>query len=130
MPLGLGTAPLTWRSIRQRAHLFLPDSDALVVIPRAPVDNARRNGYNGPSIMAQVTVYSKPGCHLCADAIRLLERLQSQTAFALQEINIQDDPALLAEYGEQIPVVLLNGEFLSEYTVDEGRLRQLLKEVN
>ncbi len=80
--------------------------------------------------MAIVTVYSKPGCHLCEDALRVLERIQQSAAFELQEINIQHDPALLAEYGEQIPVVLLNGEFLSEYTVDEDRLRQLLKEVN
>ncbi len=87
-------------------------------------------GYNGPSIMAQVTVYTKPGCHLCEEAVRLLQRVQKQQAFELQEVNIQDDPALLAEYGEQIPVVTLNGTFLFEYAVDEARLRQLLKEVS
>jgi len=87
-------------------------------------------GYNGPSIMAQVTVYSKPGCHLCEEAVRLLQRVQKQHPFTLEEVNIQDDPALLAEYGEQIPVVTLNGKFLFEYAVDEVRLRQLLKEVN
>ena len=87
-------------------------------------------GYNGPSIMAQVTVYSKPGCHLCEEAVRLLQRVQKQHPFTLEEVNIQDDPALLAEYGEQIPVVTLNGTFLFEYAVDEARLRQLLKEVN
>ena len=58
-------------------------------------------GYNGPSIMAQVTVYSKPGCHLCEEAVRLLQRVQKQHPFTLEEVNIQDDPALLAEYGEQ-----------------------------
>ena len=87
-------------------------------------------GYNGPSIMAQVTVYSKPGCHLCEEAVRLLQRVQKQHPFTLEEVNIQDDPALLAEYGEQIPVVTLNGKFLFEYAMDEARLRQLLKEVN
>ena len=87
-------------------------------------------GYNGPSIMAQVTVYSKPGCHLCEEAVRLLQRVQKQHPFTLEEVNIQDDPALLADYGEQIPVVTLNGKFLFEYAVDEARLRQLLKEVN
>ncbi len=80
--------------------------------------------------MAHLTVYSKPGCHLCEEAIRTLTHLQAQTPFTLEEINIQDDPALFAEYGEQIPVVLLNGEMLFEYTVDEGVLRQKLKEVN
>lgn len=80
--------------------------------------------------MAIVTVYSKPGCHLCEEAIRVVQRVQKQHLFTLEEVNIQEDPALLAEYGEQIPVVTLNGTFLFEYTVDEARLRQLLKEVN
>jgi len=57
-------------------------------------------------------------------------RIQQLQPFALEEINIQEDPALMAEYGEQIPVVTLDGKFLFEYTVDEDRLRQLLKEVN
>ncbi len=77
--------------------------------------------------MVQVTVYTQPGCHLCEEAIRTLTRLQAQTPFTLEEVNIQHDPALLAEYGEQIPVVLLNGEFLCEYAVDEDQLREKLK---
>ena len=80
--------------------------------------------------MSLVTLYTKPGCHLCDDALRVLQRVQKLQPFALEEINVQADPALLAEYGEQIPVVTLNGTFLFEYEVDETRLRQLLKEVN
>ena len=79
---------------------------------------------------AAVTVYTKPGCHLCEEALRTLTQLQAQTPFALEEVNIQHDPALLARYGEQIPVVLLNGELLFEYTVNEDKLRKKLKEVN
>lgn len=80
--------------------------------------------------MAQVTVYTQPGCHLCGAAIRALTKLQAQTPFVLEEVNIQQDPALLAEYGEQIPVIFLNGEFLFEYAVDEDKLREKFKEVN
>ena len=80
--------------------------------------------------MAHLTVYSKPGCHLCEEAVRALTHLQAQTPFTLEEINIQDDPELFAEYGEQIPVVLLIGEKLFEYTVEEDVLRQKLREVN
>ena len=80
--------------------------------------------------MAHLSVYSKPGCHLCEEAIRVLTHLQAQTPFTLEEINIQDDPELFAEYGEQIPVVLLNGNVLFEYTVEEDILRQKLREVN
>ncbi len=80
--------------------------------------------------MSRVTLYTKPGCHLCDQALSVLMRVQERQPFALEEIDILKDPALLAEYGEQIPVVTLDGKFLFEYTVDEDRLRQLLKEVN
>ena len=80
--------------------------------------------------MSFVTLYTKPGCHLCDDALDILQRVQKLQPFTLEEVNVQEDPALLAEYGDQIPVVTLNGTFLFEYEVDETRLRQLLKEVN
>lgn len=80
--------------------------------------------------MSLVTLYTKPGCHLCDDALDILQRVQKLQPFTLEEVNVQEDPALLAEYGDQIPVVTLNGTFLFEYEVDETRLRQLLKEVN
>lgn len=79
--------------------------------------------------MAVVTLYSKPGCLLCEEAKDALLLVQKTQPFDLVEINIEDQPALLAEYGEQIPVILLNGAFLFEYEVDEARLRELLKEV-
>jgi glutaredoxin len=77
--------------------------------------------------MAHITVYSKPGCHLCEEALRALTLLQAETPFTLEEINIEGDPKLFAEYGEQIPVILFNGEFLSEYTVDDDQVRTKLK---
>jgi len=80
--------------------------------------------------MSTVTLYTRPGCHLCEQARDVLLRVQKAQPFELAEVNAQDDPALLAEYGEQLPVVLLNGTFLFEYAVQEPRLRELLKEVN
>ncbi len=80
--------------------------------------------------MALVTLYTKPGCHLCDTALLALQRVQKAQPFELEAVNIQNDPALLAEYGEQIPAIHLNGTFLFEYAVDEVRLKTLLKEVN
>jgi glutaredoxin len=80
--------------------------------------------------MSIVTLYSKPGCCLCDDAREELLRIKKDQPFELQVIDIQEDPALFAKYGEMIPVILLNGDFLFEYTVQEARLRELLKEVN
>ena len=55
---------------------------------------------------------------------------RSSTRLSWKKSTSRTTPTLLAEYGEQIPVVTLNGTFLFEYAVDESRLRQLLKEVN
>jgi glutaredoxin len=77
--------------------------------------------------MASVTVYSKPDCHLCADAMSVLRRLQQELAFALDERDISSDEALHRAYFERIPVVVLDGEELCEYFVDEALLRERLE---
>ena len=77
--------------------------------------------------MSVVTVYSKSDCHLCAEAISALRRLQGELGFALVERDIAFDEALHREYFERIPVVALDGEDLFDYFVDETVLRERLK---
>jgi glutaredoxin len=77
--------------------------------------------------MASVTVYSKPDCHLCVDAMSVLRRLQQELSFALDERDISSDEALHRAYFERIPVVALDGEELCEYFVDEALLRERLE---
>lgn len=77
--------------------------------------------------MASVTVYSKPDCHLCADAMSVLRSLQQELMFALDERDISSDEALHRAYFERIPVVVLDGEELCEYFVDEALLRERLE---
>ena len=77
--------------------------------------------------MSLVTVYSKPDCHLCVDAMTVLRRLQQELGFALEEVDIMLDDALLRAYFERIPVVLLDGQELSEYFVQEEALRERLE---
>jgi glutaredoxin len=69
--------------------------------------------------MRTVTLYTRPGCHLCDDALAALQRAQQQHPFAIEEINIEDDDALHRAYLERIPVVHLDGEHLFDYFVDE-----------
>jgi len=77
--------------------------------------------------MATVTVYSRPDCHLCEDAIVALRRLQAELAFELQERDITADEALHRAYFERIPVVVLDGEELCEYFVEEAFVRERLE---
>jgi glutaredoxin len=74
-----------------------------------------------------VTVYTAPGCHLCAEAIAQLRALEAELSFALVERDITADDALHRAYLERIPVVALDGEELFEYFVDEGELRERLE---
>ena len=77
--------------------------------------------------MARVTVYSRPGCHLCEQAMAALRELQGQIAFELEERDISDDESIHRAYFERIPVIALDGEELCEYFVDEAILRERLE---
>ena len=77
--------------------------------------------------MATVTVYSRPGCHLCEQALAALRALQGQLTFELEERDITLQESLHRAYFERIPVIALDGEELSEYFVDETILRERLE---
>jgi glutaredoxin len=77
--------------------------------------------------MASITVYSKPDCHLCVQAMDVLRELQNDLAFALEERDITIDDALHRAYFERIPVVVLDGEELCEFHVSEALVRERLE---
>jgi glutaredoxin len=74
-----------------------------------------------------LTVYSKPDCHLCEDAVAVLESLRTELDFELVELDITSDEALHRAYFERIPVLALDGEELCEYVVDEKLVRERLE---
>jgi glutaredoxin len=73
-----------------------------------------------------VTLYGRPGCHLCDDARAILDRLRAEHAFHLQAVDIESDDALHKAYLERIPVLALDGEELYDFFVDEADLRRRL----
>jgi glutaredoxin len=76
---------------------------------------------------ALITVYSKPDCHLCVDAMTALRGLQAELAYEIREYDITGDEALHRAYFERIPVVTLDGEELCSYFLDEQILRERLE---
>ncbi len=72
--------------------------------------------------MKTVTLYTRPGCHLCDDARAALHELRERTPFELHEIDIETDDELHAAYLERIPVICLDGEHVSDYFLDESTL--------
>jgi glutaredoxin len=81
------------------------------------------------SALPTITLYGRPGCHLCDDALAALERVRADAPFELSTINIEDDDALLRAYLERIPVVSLDGREVYDYHVDERDLRARLARV-
>jgi hypothetical protein len=75
----------------------------------------------------QVTLYTKPGCHLCEAVAQVIERVRRDIAFDFIARNILDDPNDLKTYGECIPVVLLDGREIARYRMSEGQLRAALQ---
>lgn len=56
----------------------------------------------------RIVVYSKPGCHLCEDALQLLKELRAQFDLAIEEIDITTDRTLFKNYFDKIPVLLID----------------------
>jgi glutaredoxin len=76
--------------------------------------------------MTVVTLYGRPGCHLCDDAREALHRVRARHPFTLDERDIEADDDLLRRYLERIPVICLDGDELYDYEVDEHDLARRL----
>ncbi len=75
-----------------------------------------------------LTLLGKPGCHLCADAKLVVDRVTAELAadgrrVQVIERSILDDPELEREYHDDIPVVLIEGAFHGKWRLDPTRLR-------
>ena len=74
-----------------------------------------------------VTVYTRKGCHLCDEAIQTLESLQLELQFDIEKRFIEGDPILEEKYGEQVPVIHINGQHHDFYRVDPERFKSCLE---
>jgi glutaredoxin len=80
--------------------------------------------------MRQVTVYSRPECHLCTEALEEIVAMHGEGyRFELIEVDIESDEALLRRMLERIPVVEVDGEVVSELTLDDAAVRARLDTV-
>jgi hypothetical protein len=73
-------------------------------------------------VTARVTLYSKPGCHLCDDARGVIERVCAEVGEYYDEVSILDDPALLERYAVESPVTPVDGKQHDFGRVDAARL--------
>jgi len=75
-----------------------------------------------------VTLYSRPGCHLCEAAKAAIDPLLSEFGAALHEINIDGDAVLTERYGWDIPVLFVGTRKAAKHRINVRQLRRQLKE--
>jgi glutaredoxin len=72
----------------------------------------------------RIVLYSRPGCHLCEDAAAILDKIGEPWT----EVSVAGDIELEREYGERLPVIMLDGKEHGYFRVEADRLmRDLAK---
>ena len=82
----------------------------------------------GAGATARITLYTRPGCHLCDTAREVVERVCADLGESFVEVDIDEDPDLPPSYVDEIPVTLVDGRQHDFWRVDEQRLRRALAE--
>ena len=77
--------------------------------------------------MTEIVVYSRPGCHLCDEALAALAALRARASFTIREVDITEDDSLHRAYLERIPVIAIDGEELCDYFLDEALVLERLE---
>ena len=77
-----------------------------------------------------VTIYSRPGCHLCEEAKAQIAPMLKEFGARLTEINIDEDPELRVRYDYDIPVIFLGARKAAKHRVDPAQFRRQLRDAS
>ncbi len=78
--------------------------------------------------MTELKIYSRPGCHLC-DEMKATVRCAVESVpqpVSVEEINISSDAELERRYGQEIPVLMVDGRKAAKYRITEEELKRIL----
>jgi glutaredoxin len=81
---------------------------------------------NQKSQMKRLTLYSKPGCHLCDEMKRVIETVGATCRLTLDVVDISRDAELVERYGLEIPVLMIDGRKAAKYRITERELVEKL----
>ena len=73
-----------------------------------------------------IVFYTKPGCHLCEDALQRLNDLRGEFDLTIEEIDITTDDALFKNYFDKIPVLLINHRVTLAAPINQQDVRAAL----
>ena len=74
----------------------------------------------------RVTLLGRAQCHLCELARAAVARICAELGTPWEESDVDADPELRAEYGDRVPVILIDGAEHGYFEVEEPRLRRAL----
>ena len=75
----------------------------------------------------RVTLYGRPGCHLCDDARAVIEAVCAELGESYAEVSIDEDPVLADRFANEIPVTFVDGRQHDFWRVSPERLRRALR---
>lgn len=76
----------------------------------------------------EVTLYTRPGCHLCEEAKNAMAPILREARAMLREVNIAGDAVLEERYGVDIPVIFIGARKAAKHRVDIKQFRRQLLE--
>ena len=76
--------------------------------------------------MISITLYSRPGCHLCEEMKSVVSRVARLMPITLAEVDISSDPELERQYGIEIPVLFVDGRKAAKYRIAEDELMRIV----
>ena len=75
---------------------------------------------------ARLQLLTRVGCHLCVPAAETLARIGAEAGLVPEEVDVDTDPELRAEYGDRVPVIMVDGSEHGFWRVEEPRFRAAL----
>ena len=82
----------------------------------------------GGCLAMTLTIYSKPGCHLCDEMKAVVHRVAHRMPghLTVEEVDISTDPGLEARYQVEIPVLVIDGARVAKYRITEAELTRAI----
>jgi hypothetical protein len=77
-------------------------------------------------VTTRLRLFSRPGCHLCDDMKAVIYRVARRVPLTLEVVDISGDPELEAQYGIEIPVLMVDGRKAAKYRVTEEELIRMV----
>lgn len=73
-----------------------------------------------------IVIYSRPGCHLCDEMKGLVEQATRGRDVRIAEVDVDQSEELARLYGEQVPVLMIDGRKIAKYRIRPDELQRAL----